>query len=177
MIQLETKDFIMPYFVTEGKLKKKAIKSMPGIFHISIDNLVKDVARAREVGIGTILLFGVADSKDKTGSLAYKNDGTVQKAIRAVKEKVGGDLVVITDVCLCGYTSHGHCGIIKNKKIDNDATLKALSKIAVSHAEAGADFGGPQVRFWHIAGLDAEAAMSAIGGTADINDAVSDFRY
>ncbi len=138
--QLDPKNIILPYFIVEGRAVKEAIQSMPGVYRLSIDNLLKDISEAR--GIPAILLFGTLKKKDKAGSGAYNKKGVVQKAIKAVKKEFK-DLIVITDVCLCGYTSHGHCGIVKNKKVDNDASLKALAKIALSHAEAGADFVAP----------------------------------
>jgi porphobilinogen synthase len=141
--QLHPKNLILPYFVVEGKNIKKSIKSMPNIYHLSIDNLLKDIAQAQRKGIRSILLFGIPKFKDNFGSQAYKKNGVVQKAIRAIKKEFK-DLIVITDVCLCSYTSHGHCGIIKKSKIiDNDVTLKILAKIALSHSEAGADFVAP----------------------------------
>ncbi len=149
--QLHPKNIILPYFVVEGKSIKEPIKSMPGIYHFSIDSLLKDIPEAS--GIQSILLFGIPKKKDKIGSQAYRKNGIVQRAIKAIKKEfsakggsacAGKDLIVITDVCLCGCTSHGHCGIIKKSKIiDNDATLKVLAKIALSHAEAGADFVAP----------------------------------
>jgi porphobilinogen synthase len=140
--QLSPKDFILPYFVVEGKSVREVIESMPGIYHLSVDNLLKDITEATKLGIKAILLFGIPLSKDERGSLSYKSNGVVQSTIKAIKKEFP-DLVVITDVCLCGYTSHGHCGIIKNEKIDNDTTLKVLSKISLSHADAGADFVAP----------------------------------
>ncbi len=138
--ELHPKNIILPYFVVEGKKVREPIKSMPGVYHLSIDNLLKDIPEA--AGIKAILLFGIPKTKDKVGSQAYKEDGIVQKAITSIKKEYK-DLIVITDVCLCGYTSHGHCGIVKGKRIDNDATLEVLVKIALSHAEAGADFVAP----------------------------------
>lgn len=138
--ELHPNDIILPYFVVEGKGVREPIKSMPGVYHLSIDNVLKDLPQA--YGIKSILLFGITDKKDNLGSLSYKKDGIVQRAIRAVKKKFK-DLIVITDVCLCGYTSHGHCGVVKGNKIDNDETLKILAKIALSHAQAGADFVAP----------------------------------
>ena len=159
---LSVSNLIMPYFVTEGRGREEPIKSMPGIFRISVDNLLKDVKEARESGIKAILLFGVSGKKDLSGGEAYRKDGIVQKAVKAVK-KSAKDIVVITDICLCGYTSHGHCGIVEGQvarvppspgglrrtskgqghSIDNDKTLKILSKIALSPAEAGADLVAP----------------------------------
>lgn len=146
---LHPEDFILPYFVVSGKRIKEPIKSMPGVYHFSIDNLLKDIAESSK--ICSILLFGLPRTKDILGSQAYTGDGIVQKAIRAIKKNFK-NLIVITDICLCGYTTHGHCGIIKIKDerrkekryiIDDDATLKVLAKIALSHAEAGADFVAP----------------------------------
>lgn len=138
--ELHPKSIILPYFVVEGKQVKKSIRSMPGVYHLSIDNLLKDILEA--YGIKSILLFGIPKTKDEIGSEAYKKNGIVQKAVRAIK-KIYKDLVIITDVCLCGYTSHGHCGVVEGKKIENDATLKVLAKIALSHAGAGADLVAP----------------------------------
>ena len=138
--ELRPKDIILPYFVIEGRGVKKPIRSMPGVYHLSIDNLLKDMHEA--CGIQSVLLFGIPEKKDEIGSQAYRKNGVVQKAIRRIKKEFK-DLIVITDVCLCGYTLHGHCGIVNGKKIDNDATLKVLTKIALSHARAGADFVAP----------------------------------
>jgi porphobilinogen synthase len=147
--KISASDLVMPYFVIEGNNKNEPIKSMQGIFRLSIDNLVKDIKEAKSLGIKAALLFGVCDKKDKFGKEAYSETGIVQKAVRSIKSNIK-DFLVITDVCLCEYTSHGHCGIVKRPKtqnkdfyIDNDETLKILSKIAISHAEAGADFVAP----------------------------------
>ena len=138
--QLHPKNFILPYFVVEGKGKREEMKSMPEVYHLSIDSLLTDIPKA--VGIKSVLLFGLPEAKDEVGSQAYGKNGIVQKAIGAIKKEFK-DLIVITDVCLCGYTSHGHCGIIKGNKIDNDSTLEVLTKIALSHADAGADVVAP----------------------------------
>lgn len=138
--QLDPENIIVPYFVVEGKAVKEPIKSMPGVYHFSADNLIKDLTEARP--IKSILLFGIPNIKDRLGREAYKKNGVIQNTIITIKKKFK-DLIVITDVCLCGYTSHGHCGIVKGKKIDNDESLKILAKIASSHAEAGADFVAP----------------------------------
>jgi len=138
--QLHPKQIILPYFVVEGRNVKREIKSMPGVYHLSIDNVLKDLKEA--YGIKAILLFGVTNTKDAKGSQAYKKNGIVQKAIKAIKKKYK-DLIIMTDVCLCGYASHGHCGIVRGNRIDNDETLKILVKIALSHAEAGANFVAP----------------------------------
>lgn len=140
--KLRVDDFIMPYFVVEGKDRIKEIKSMSGIHRLSVDRLIKDIYEARALGIKAVLLFGLSSKKDESGTSSYARTGALQKAVRTVKGSVK-DMVVFTDVCLCGYTSHGHCGIVKNKSVDNDETIKILVKIALSHAEAGADFVAP----------------------------------
>jgi porphobilinogen synthase len=150
--RLRPEDFILPYFVVEGNGVREPIKSMPGIRRLSIDNLLKDIREAEDCGIRRVLLFGIPEAKDKRGTEAYNDTGIVQKAVKAVRKEFG-NLIVITDVCLCGYTSHGHCGVVKKKpetrvqkpefEIDNDETLKILAKIAVSHAGSGADFVAP----------------------------------
>lgn len=136
-------DFIYPYFVIEGKNKKEAVSSFPGVYRFSIDRLLKDVEEIKSLGIDKILLFGVPAHKDALGSAAYSEGNIAASAVKAIKNKFPG-LTVMTDVCLCAYTSHGHCGIIKSHKfIDTDKTLKALAKMALSHAEAGADYVAP----------------------------------
>jgi len=142
---LRPKDLILPYFVVEGRGINRPIRSLPGVSHLSVDRLLRDIADARKKGIKSILLFGIPGSKDNLGSEVYKKNGIVQKATKVIKKEFK-DIIVITDVCLCGYASHGHCGIIKKNtryEIDNDVTLKLLSKIALSHAEAGADLVAP----------------------------------
>ncbi len=142
--KISANDLVMPYFVIEGNDKNEPIKSMPGISRLSIDNLVKDIKEAKSLGIQAALLFGVCNKKDKFGREAYSETGIVQKAIRAIKSNVK-DFLVITDVCLCGYTLNGHCGIIKGQRhiVDNDETLKILAEIALSHARAGVDLVAP----------------------------------
>jgi porphobilinogen synthase len=115
---------------------------MPGQFQFSVDNLIKEAKVIHDVGIPAVLLFGIPKSKDKIGSEAYARDGIVQKAIRSLKDAIP-QLIVITDVCLCEYTSHGHCGVVKGNDVDNDATLDLLARMALSHAEAGADMVAP----------------------------------
>ena len=139
---LRPDDLILPLFVRPGKGVKKPISSMPGHFQLSIDLLVKEVKEARALGILGVILFGIPEKKDELGSEAYSKDGIIQRAVRQIKEKVDG-ILVITDVCLCEYTSHGHCGVVKEGKILNDETLELLSRQALSHAEAGADIVGP----------------------------------
>ncbi len=137
------KNLIQPYFVTSGTRKKKAIDSMPGVYHLSIDYLLDEIARAKKNGIGTVLLFGISDRKDRGAVAACQKNDIIPKAIKAIRKKFKNSIVIMTDVCLCGYTPHGHCGVVKNKKIDNDATLRVLAKIALNHATAGADFVSP----------------------------------
>ena len=140
--KLSPDDFIYPMFVTHGKGVKKEISSMPGNYQQSIDNLVKDCDEVRSLGIPAVILFGIPEHKDEMGSEGYSDEGIVQHAIKAIKNKMP-DLTVITDVCLCEYTSHGHCGVIKKGTVDNDATLELLAKEALSHAKAGADMVAP----------------------------------
>ncbi|HLE41812.1 MAG TPA: porphobilinogen synthase, partial [Nitrospirota bacterium] len=121
---------------------KKEISSMPGNYQQSVDNLVKDCDEVKDLGIPAVILFGIPEHKDEAGSEAYSDDGIVQRAIHAIKSKTP-ELIVITDVCLCEYTSHGHCGVIKGGKIENDATLELLAREALSHAKAGADMVAP----------------------------------
>lgn len=145
---LSVKDLIMPLFVRPGSGIKREISSMPGNYQFSVDTLVEEVKEIASLGIPGIILFGIPDSKDELGTEAYADDGIIQKAIRAIKENVS-DILVITDVCMCEYTNHGHCGYIKKDKktgeyqVDNDETLKLLSKEALSHAEAGVDIVAP----------------------------------
>ncbi len=140
--KLSPDNFIYPLFVTHGKGVKKEINSMPGNFQQSIDNVVKDCEEVKDLGIPAVLLFGIPELKDEVGSEAYSDEGIVQHAIKAIKNKTP-EIIVITDVCLCEYTSHGHCGVIKNGVVQNDATLELLAKEALSHAKAGADMVAP----------------------------------
>ncbi|MFZ3116621.1 MAG: porphobilinogen synthase [Syntrophales bacterium] len=139
---LSVNDLIYPLFVVEGKDIKKPINSMPGNFQMSIDYLVKETEKTRKLGIPAILLFGIPDKKDDAASGAFARDGIVQRAVRKIKDKVP-DILVITDVCLCEYTSHGHCGMIEKWDVDNDTTLEVLAETALSHARAGADLVAP----------------------------------
>ncbi|MGD2186076.1 MAG: porphobilinogen synthase [Desulfobacterales bacterium] len=139
---LSVDDFILPLFAINGSDVENPIPSMPGHFQLSVDRLLKTAAAAVELDIPAVMLFGIPDAKDAMGTGAYADDGIVQKATRAVKEKLP-DLVVITDVCLCQYTDHGHCGVVEGQKIDNDATLDLLARTALSHAKAGADMVAP----------------------------------
>jgi len=140
--KLSVDDFILPLFAINGSDVQNPIPSMPGHFQLSVDNLLKTAASAVDLGIPAVMLFGIPEAKDPLGTRAYADDGIVQKATRAVKEKLP-DLVVITDVCLCQYTDHGHCGVVEGQTIDNDATLDLLARTALSHTKAGADMVAP----------------------------------
>ncbi|MDA8433757.1 MAG: porphobilinogen synthase [Nitrospiraceae bacterium] len=139
---LSPDDFIYPLFVTYGKKVRKEITSMPGCFQESVDMIVRHAKEVRSLGIPSVILFGIPEHKDEIGSGAYDPHGVVQKAIGEIKNKVP-ELYVITDVCMCEYTSHGHCGIIEDGDVTNDATLELLAREAVSHAKAGADMVAP----------------------------------
>jgi porphobilinogen synthase len=139
---LSPKNFIYPLFVAPGKDKAQPVSSMPGVAQLSVDRAVQECHEANSLGIPAVILFGLPERKDPLGSEAYDDSGVVQQAIRAIKDKLP-QLLVITDVCLCEYTDHGHCGVIKNGDVDNDSTLELLVKEALSHARAGADMVGP----------------------------------
>ena len=140
--QLRPDDFILPLFVRPGKGIKQPISSMPGQFQLSVDLLIKEVKEVKSLGIPGVILFGIPEKKDELGTEGYADEGIIQRAVRAIKEKVDG-VIVITDVCLCEYTSHGHCGVIRDGKVLNDETLDLLSRQALSHAKAGADIIAP----------------------------------
>jgi porphobilinogen synthase len=140
--RVEVGDLIYPIFIAEGKGIKDEIPSMPGIFRYSPDRLPSEIEEVARLRIPAVLLFGIPKNKDETGSSAYHPEGVVQQAIRIIRNSVP-DLIVITDVCLCEYTSHGHCGVVSNGQVDNDRTLPLLAKMAVSHVEAGADIVAP----------------------------------
>ncbi|MDQ4074055.1 MAG: porphobilinogen synthase [Thermoproteota archaeon] len=144
--RLSAKDFVYPLFIQEGLKKSIEIESMPGIFRFPIEKALDEIEQVVSLGIKAVILFGIPKEKDQFGKASFDNNGTVQKAVKMIKDSYGGSLAVITDVCLCQYTSHGHCGILSNKnnnKIDNDETTKVLSKVALSHAESGADIVAP----------------------------------
>jgi porphobilinogen synthase len=140
--RLHAAQFIYPLFVMPGKNKREAIASMPGVFRVSIDQLAQEARACLELGVNSVILFGLPEKKDAMGSGAHAKNGIIQQAIRELKNKVP-ELMVITDVCLCEYTDHGHCGCLINNDVDNDATLEILAKTALSHAEAGADIVAP----------------------------------
>jgi len=140
--RLSIEGFISPLFVIHGKGQKKEIASMPGQFQFPIDQLIKEAQEIYNLGIPAVILFGIPKHKDARGSEAYATGGIIQQAVKALKDKVPG-LIVITDVCLCEYTSHGHCGVVEGGKVANDPTLELLAKEAVSHVQAGADMVAP----------------------------------
>jgi porphobilinogen synthase len=139
---LSKDDLIYPMFIAHGENIKKEVKSMPGVYQLSIENAVDECKELVQLGIKAIILFGIPEHKDEHGSDAYSENGIIQRAIRAIKNEVK-DLLIITDVCLCEYTSHGHCGLLNGEEILNDETVSLLAKEAVSHAEAGADMIAP----------------------------------
>lgn len=140
--RLAVDDLISPAFVVPGTSVRNAVPSMPGVFQFSVDELATEAEEIKALGIPALLLFGIPESKDEMGSGAYARDGIVQRAVQAVKERVS-DLLVITDVCLCEYTSHGHCGVIREGDVDNDISVELLARTALSHARAGADLVAP----------------------------------
>ncbi|MBW9172858.1 porphobilinogen synthase [Clostridium estertheticum] len=139
---LTSSDFIFPIFIVEGENIKEEISSMPGNYHFSLDRLHEIIEEVIEVGVRGVILFGLPDHKDEVGCGAYDKNGIIQRGVKKVRE-VSKDLVIITDVCMCEYTSHGHCGILEGTKVDNDKSLKYIAEIALSHAEAGADMVAP----------------------------------
>lgn len=159
--KLNPEDFIYPLFIKEGLEdgKKEHIDTMPEQFRYSLNDAVEEASRLEEIGLSSVLLFGMPIIKDENGSMAYSKDGIVQQAVRKFKAET--DLIVITDVCMCQYTSHGHCGIIDDDEIVNDLTLNYLSKIALSHAEAGADIVAPSDMM--------DGRVGAIRKTLDLN--------
>ena len=140
--RLSVDDLIMPLFVVPGRGVENPVASMPGVAQLSVDRAVEECKTIRDLGIPGVILFGIPEQKDSLGSGAYHDDGIVQRAVRAIKEHVPG-LVVITDVCLCEYTDHGHCGVVREGDVDNDATLDLLVKESLSHVRAGADLVAP----------------------------------
>jgi porphobilinogen synthase len=140
--RLSPENFVYPLFVVTGEGQRREVPSMPGVFQLSVDEIVKEAAAAKKEGVPGVLLFGLPDTKDAAGSGAADPEGPVQTAVRALKRDLPG-LVVVTDVCLCEYTSHGHCGILDGDEIVNDATVEELARAALSHAAAGADIVAP----------------------------------
>lgn len=159
--ELSRNDFIYPLFVVPGKNVRDEIKSMPGVYHLSIDELVKECLQVKTLEIPAVILFGIPEFKDEVGSSAYDEEGIIQMAIRAIKREVP-ELVVITDVCLCEYTSTGHCGIVRGGEIVNDESIELLAKEALTHAQAGADLVAPSDMF--------DGRVQAIRQILDQND-------
>jgi porphobilinogen synthase len=135
-------ELVLPLFVAPGQGVRNPVGSMPGVDQTSVDELLRDAEEAMKLGIPAVLLFGIPESKDETGSSGWHEHGVVQNAVRALKREIP-ELLVVTDVCLCEYTSHGHCGVLRGDEVDNDATLPLLARMALSHAEAGADVVAP----------------------------------
>ncbi len=140
--RLSPDQFVSPIFIMPGKKKREEISSMPGVFRLSVDQLAKEAKELKSVGVNSVILFGLPEKKDAMGTGAHAKDGIIQRGIRELKNKVP-DFNVITDVCLCEYTDHGHCGCLVGETVDNDATLEILAKTALSHATAGADMVAP----------------------------------
>ncbi|MBC7326147.1 MAG: porphobilinogen synthase, partial [Moorella sp. (in: Bacteria)] len=136
--RLAVEDLIYPVFVVHGRGVRKAVEAMPGIYNFSVDTLLEELVEAKTLGIAAVIIFGLPQRKDEAASEAYDDEGIVQCALRAVKKELP-ELLLITDVCLCEYTSHGHCGIVKDGRILNDPTLELLARTALSHVRAGAD--------------------------------------
>lgn len=141
--RLSVKDLVCPVFIQEGIDEPKEIELMPGIFRVPLENLDRNIQELYDLGLRTFLIFGIPKIKNDKATNAHSKDGIVQQSVKSIKQNFGEKIVTITDVCLCQYTSHGHCGIIKNKVADNDTSLKVLDKVATSHAEAGVDFVAP----------------------------------
>jgi porphobilinogen synthase len=158
--RLSPDDFILPMFVCAGRGVKKAVESMPGVAQMSVDNIVAEARETWAVGVPAVILFGIPERKDAVGSEAWNDDGEVQRAIREIKERVPG-MAVITDVCMCEYTDHGHCGAIAGNDVDNDATLELLTRTALSHVQAGADMVAPSDMM--------DGRVAAIRGAFDLN--------
>ena len=159
--KLGINDLVYPLFAVPGQGIKKEINTLPEVYHFSVDKLLEEIKELRELGIKAIILFGVPEEKNEIGSRAWAEDGIVQKSISKIKDRFP-DLLIFSDICLCGYTSHGHCGVIKDDQIDNEATLPLLSKIALSHARAGVDFVAPSDMM--------DGRIAAIRETLDEND-------
>jgi porphobilinogen synthase len=140
--ELSVKRFIYPLFAAPGRGVREEISSMPGCYHLPVDTIVTEAEEVASLGIPAVLIFGLPPEKDEMGSGAYDSNGIVQQAIRAIKHAVP-ELQVITDVCLCEYTSHGHCGVIVNGTVENDQSVDLIARTALSHAEAGADMVAP----------------------------------
>jgi porphobilinogen synthase len=144
--ELSVNDFILPLFVAPGKKIRKEVTSMPGVFQLSVDELIKDCTEIKKTGIPAVILFGIPEYKDETGSSAYDENGIIQTAVRMLKKELP-ELIIVTDVCLCEYTSHGHCGLVQGNEIINDPSVLLLARQALTHAQAGADIIAPSDMF------------------------------
>jgi porphobilinogen synthase len=163
---LEPSQFVLPLFVRAGVELRRPISSMPGVSQTSVDEMLRDASAAAEAGVGGVILFGIPDEKDDVGSGAWDEHGSVQQGVRALKREFP-ELVVITDVCMCEYTSHGHCGVLAGDTVDNDATLPLLARAAVSHAAAGADIVAPSdMMDGRVAAIRAGLDAAGFGDTA-----------
>lgn len=159
--------FIYPYFVIPGRGKVNPIDAMPGISHYSIDTLLNDVEESLKLGVNKVLLFGVGEEKTTDASSSYNSNSVVANAVKALKKSFGNDLYVITDVCTCAYTTHGHCGIMQNDYVQNDKTVELLAKMALTHAQAGADMVAPSdMMDGRILGIREELDRNALDNTA-----------
>jgi porphobilinogen synthase len=158
--ELTKNDLIYPLFVCPGTKVRREVSSMPGVYQLSVDEIVKECAEVKGLGIPAVILFGIPDQKDDVGSGAYDEQGIVQRAIRAIKKEIP-EILVITDVCLCEYTSHGHCGIVRGDEILNDPSIALLAREALTHAQAGADMVAPSDMF--------DGRVQAIRATLDAN--------
>lgn len=141
--RVDKSSLVYPVFVREGREIQEEIPAMPGQYRYSIDRMLRKLEEMKGAGVDSVILFGIPDKKDEEGSGAYAEDGIIQKALREAKRQFGEDLYLITDVCMCEYTSHGHCGVLRGCEVDNDPTLRLLAKTALSHAQAGADMVAP----------------------------------
>src|SRR5918996_3132083 len=140
--RLTRDDFILPLFVCPGSGVRREISSMPGVYNLSVDETAKEVAAAYDAGVRSVILFGLPESKDELASGAYAQDGIVQRAIRAIRQS-SPEVIIMADTCLCEYTSHGHCGVVRGREVLNDESLELLARTALSQAAAGADFMAP----------------------------------
>lgn len=141
--RLSPKSLILPIFLKDGKNIKTPIASLDGHFHYSVDRVFEEIERCQKAGVKSVILFGLPQKKDECGSAAYSDEGVIQQGIREIRAQFKSEITIVTDVCMCEYTSHGHCGLLKGDVVDNDSTLDSLAKIAVSHAAAGADIIAP----------------------------------
>lgn len=156
--KLTRDDFVLPLFVCSGTKVRREISSMPGVFNLSVDETVDEVSRAFDIGVRSVILFGLPESKDETATGAYAEDGIVQRALRAIKKSTP-EVIAMADTCLCEYTSHGHCGVVRDGDVVNDESLKLLAKTALSQAEAGADVVAPSAMM--------DGQVAAIRGSLD----------